>query len=605
VAGHGLVMRAFASQPFCLNPASFDSLWNLNPRDHLGSICFAPCTTISLEPLLKSASWYYRRNPLDRTNFSNLGAWWSMFGTPAAVHESRFTYEFALADDAGWEKAASKAIAGGRIFRTQLHAACTAYRLWKECVGRGYYRASEVLAVAQYVAPLRRQVMAPEGALFLVPVDDAFTQEADQALSALLAPGRERDLMRLVRDHVLIPGPGNTWRTASGRPIHDLERHIGIAGSPFKVEGFLVYPIDHVLGLGLPSSVSRATAAREASVLAETARAPRPLAGVATRNGLRRLLLWLETVPGGARVARKARNLPTVYSREGWEGIARRVAARAYAHPRLARFARLAERPARLALKAQRAVRYIRRHGVAAGWQRYRMLQSLWLVRTRERLLPKRAPRRADLDLLRQAQQVRALQAVCDILGHYETSVRLPGRRSAPLEWAREKLRSLGSEGEVHHLLERHLRELVRHRRRWSEAWLELGYLQLDLGRAKDALRSFNAAAAGSRLSSTDPAQRDTRLEAHAARARLLKAAGRADKADQAFVMALAYGVGDYAVNLDYGYHLRAAGEPRKATRHFAYGMEYDPVQWPLPGMPRDARQMDLQLVAARTTTHA
>src|SRR5262249_37465472 len=53
VPGRGLVIREIVSHPFCLQPGFYSTLKHYGPEDHLDTLAFEPCSTLSLEPLLK------------------------------------------------------------------------------------------------------------------------------------------------------------------------------------------------------------------------------------------------------------------------------------------------------------------------------------------------------------------------------------------------------------------------------------------------------------------------------------------------------------------------------------------------------------------------
>ena len=207
----------------------------------------------------------------------------------------------------------------------------------------------------------------------------------------------------------------------------------------------------------------------------------------------------------------------------------------------------------------------------------------------------------ADPDLLGRIRQVRALQAARDILSHYQSETFGSAKPSEPLRWTDAKLKKLESApGGAAQVLRQRLVTLTKRHPAWSEAWLELGYLQLEEGDEPKALQSFTRATAGHRLSDLELSNRNPQLDAHAARGRLLAARGALDEAKHSFPHALAYKYTDGMVNIDLGHLLWSRGEGRKAARYFFYGMVYDPVTWTLPKCPRNAQTLDFEALTSK-----
>jgi hypothetical protein len=88
VPGRGVIIRDMVSHPFCLDPGYFSKLRYFAPEDHLESLAFEPCSTVSAEPLLKFIDQWYRPWPLDEIRLSNLGGWWDWH---TSFHSSFFS----------------------------------------------------------------------------------------------------------------------------------------------------------------------------------------------------------------------------------------------------------------------------------------------------------------------------------------------------------------------------------------------------------------------------------------------------------------------------------------------------------------------------------
>jgi hypothetical protein len=268
VRGRGFVIREIVSHPFCVDPRRYASLRHYGPQDHLDSIAFEPCCTLSVEPLLKRMHLYYRPWPLDEARLSNLAGWWDCFTTAACERESAFPFDITCNDDAAWQAGRRRAVAGGRFYRSQILAAGRLYQLFVALRNREAYKASNLLAFAVYAGRLRRRLCVREGATILVPSERALAADAGR-IDALLAPGREQELIDLIADHVILrkddvdksrrfrcrlarDGGGQAAAddalfTARGLPAEPLLRAIAPSDPPFSAGPFTVVVVDRVL----------------------------------------------------------------------------------------------------------------------------------------------------------------------------------------------------------------------------------------------------------------------------------------------------------------------------------------------------------------------
>lgn len=264
VPGRGFVARVLCSQPFCFDPGFFFALQSFSPCDHLERLAFEPCTTISIEPLLKHVGWYYRPWSLDSTRLSQLGAWWHQFGPPGCQRESETTYEFCHTADAAWLSGRRRVILEGRFLRAQLGAATFIFKLFIELTRRELHEAARLLAVAAYIAPLRRKLALRPGSVLLIPNDDALSGPEGRKLKESLVTGDPKEVVIRLRDYVIphkhrASANGNVdhsstidgwhaWLNANGLPIEEIAPDVKVLSGPLAVGDFTLYVIDRVLG---------------------------------------------------------------------------------------------------------------------------------------------------------------------------------------------------------------------------------------------------------------------------------------------------------------------------------------------------------------------
>ena len=268
VPGRGMVIREMVSHPFCLQPSFYSSLKHYGPEDHLDTLAFEPCSTVSVEPLLKRVHGYYRPWPLDEIRLSNLAGWWDCFATAACERESRFPFEVTRQEDEEWRAARARAVAAGGFYRSQVVAAGKLYRLFVALRAHGCFRAANILAAAVYAGRLRRRIGVRRRAIVLVPTDKALAGPDGDKVRALLQPGREREFLDLISDHVVLGkdeigssprlkrliGPSlaemaneEELVTARGLPAGALLDFAKSAGEPIGVGPFTIYPVDKVI----------------------------------------------------------------------------------------------------------------------------------------------------------------------------------------------------------------------------------------------------------------------------------------------------------------------------------------------------------------------
>jgi len=644
ISKRGFVMRAFASQPFCVDMVHFDKVTFLNPEDHLESLSFEPCSTLSVEPLFKSSRWFYRPWHVDDIHMAQLGAWWTSFGLPGNIRESEHVYDFCLQDDEVWREERQRALIGGRMFRAQLVAASNAYKMTQALMRLGAHRSAAIVMFLLFGSRrLRRSLSLLAGDAFLIPADAAFNEGANAALLEALRSGREDELIRLVKRHV-----GRFERSADGNRSADARQLALDAGGaeiisgPHKFASGQIYVIDRLLMPGAAPARSEASTPDmpqvEPAAGAAAVTAARQNAGwldhldhlrsrVAIRTGrmgaisrfarnrgvsllrrfyslnrgalhmlrhraqnaLRYTYLYLCVIPGMRGLLNLTQRAVRAVRRDGISVICLR---RISAHPRLFRLFMLARHHAKRLDLAGRAFRYWRAHGVRAAVARARE----WRADRRRRTLrpphlssPLTAPEAATLHDLRLA---RALCAHAEILQFYEHHALPDDMVSEPLSLVRRLLAGLFGGNPPHQSMEVLLRELVGSRPKWAEAWLELGYLMDDTGRIEDAAVCYGTAASAQNMLDFDGSYPPPAALAYRERARIRDQRGELSEAAADYAASLKVEPSQRRVNVEYARLLRRLGNVAGALEAVQQGGHYENIQWPVPSGPRDALTM-------------
>jgi hypothetical protein len=652
VPGEGVVIREMISHPFCLDPGYFSNLRYFAPEDHLESLAFEPCSTVSVEPLLKFVDKWYRPWPLDAIRLSNLGGWWDWHGTKSCERESEFPFELFVRRGSQraprWER--SRAVAAGRFYRSQVLISAKVFRLFMTLRERGFYQAAALLAATVYAGRLRRHIGLRRGAILLVPTDVAF--EADRArIRDLLLPGRERELIDLVGDHVVLEQDelraSRRWRklvaqpatpclderplfTARGLRAEALLSALTYAGEPFTIGPFTIYPIDRVLWrdrVGMePATVVASDSAPSSGVAANSPdaqergrfggryfgarsngalRGSRRLMRAAARRGVtgladasRRIALMFEDVPLVGRLAHLCARVLRSIVRDGPTATFKRIAWRLGIANLLAPLRRQLEPNLRL---ARTVVRAARRDGLSVVM---RKAAGRATVAAGEKIRPPITLAGADAEVLDEIRSVRTLQAVEQVIADFAQTLDFRDQASVPLAFVRERLEALAraSGAPASEMLAERLLALTGAHPAWAEAWLELAFLHQDEGRLDEALKCFERAMRG-RLSDTAERKPNPIAIAAADRGRLLAAAGRHAEALDSFAFCLRHDPEQAMVAVEYADALRRAGQLDAAMVYYAQGMYYRPPAWKLPRLPRNAAEMTFNLLAPENTT--
>jgi len=658
VPGRGMVIREMVSHPFCLQPSFYSELKHYGPEDHLDTIAFEPCSTVSVEPMLKRVHGYYRPWPLDETRLSNLAGWWDCFTTAACERESRFPFELTRQEDDEWRAARTRAVAAGGFYRLQVVAAGKLYRLFTALRGCGCFRAANILAAAVYAGRLRRRIGVRRRAIILAPTDKALAGADGEKVRALLQPGREREFLDLICDHVLLgkdeigasrrlrrrirqrpvePADADQLVTARGLPAGSLLDFARSAGEPIGVGPFTIYPVDKVVW----RKAAEAHAAARTGVAAHSQRPSREAIGTrppelrttggtfvvtrwARKSIVHRALYYALHIPFVEpflallfpfyfKVSIKNRLRPYAIvhrardtvrrlkdRRTEFDLVARLRTSVVGAAARVAlRGLRSAKRHAQpLVASAQRVLGLIQRDGLRLALRKVRV-QAIGSSSARE-IVARLVVRPADLERLNQVRNYRALHAVEMVLVDYETTMRGGAFRSMPLVYLRRLLRQHKLDGARGSTAARTLlMKLVQKHPSWAEPWLELAFMYEDEGAGAEALRCFERAMRGKRAADLAPGGPHPSAVAAANRGRLLAAMGRNDEARAAFAFALARDCGQKMAAAQYAELLRCRGDIDNALVYYGEGMYHQECRWVLPSAPRDAADVDLRALTA------
>jgi hypothetical protein len=640
VPGRGMVVREIVSHPFCLDPSFYSALKHYGPEDRLDTLAFEPCSTVSVEPILKRVQGYYRPWPLDEIRLSNLGSWWSCFTTAACERKSHHPFELPRREDEEWRAGRLRAIAAGSDYVSQVIAAGRLYQLFVALRTREYFRAANILAAAVYAGRLRRRIGVRRRAVILVPTDEALSGADGDRVRALLQPGREKELLDLISNHILLdkdeigssrrlsrlvdgfpiePPNSETLITARGSPPSrpDLAQS---AGEPFSVGPFTIYPVDKVVwrqAAGAHAGGRSRAVASSKRLTSTPPSGPWAVGGTfvvtrwARKSIFHRTLYYALHIPFlepfialmfpfyfKVPIKNRLRPYRVVHHvcaflrqlRTSWSDSAARSA-----------FHRL--RPAKRRAQPhvaplRRVVGLIRRDGFSLAMRKIRKKTIGWasLKDTITRL----TVGAAEIEKLSQIRNYRALKAVEAVLADCETKMGGGVFRSIPLVYVRQLLARHKLDGTRGSNAARALLlKLVEKHPSWAEPWLELGFMYEDEGAGAEALRCFYRAMRGGRAVDHAPSDPHPCAVAAANRGRLLMAMGRQSDALAAFAFAIGRDPGQKVAAAQYAGLLRQLGRIDEALVYYGEGMYYQECRWSLPTAPRDAAAVDLHYLTA------
>ena len=573
--------------------------------------------------------------------------------------ESHFPFEITRREDEEWRTARGRAVVAGGFYRSQVVAAGKLYRLFVALRAHGCFRAANILAAAVYAGRLRRRIGVRRRAIILVPTDKALSGPDGDKVRALLQPGREREFLDLISDHVLLAkdeiGSSRTLTrrigqspatmpdadglvTARGLPAGALLDFAQSAGEPIGVGPFTIYPVDKVIwreAAEAHAAAGRSKAATSSQGLSERPIStpppdPRSVGGTfvvtrwARKSILHRALFYALHIPFVEpfiallfpfyfKVPVKNRLRPYAIVHRARDTV-RQLQRRRRTFDLVARVrASVVSRAVRSVLRrvsgarryaqphvasAQRVVGLIRRDGLRLALRkiRARAIGSSSLKEVIARL----TVTAADLEGLEQVRNYRAMKAVEAVLDDCETRLRAGPFRSMPLVYLRQLLTRHKLDGARGAMAARSLlMKLVERHPSWAEPWLELGFMYEDEGASAEALRCFSRAMRGKRAADLAPSMPHPGAVAAANLGRLLMAMGRTDEARAAFALAIARDSGQKVAAAQYADLLRRQGDVDKALIYYGEGMYYQECRWSLPSAPRDAADLDFRYLTA------
>jgi len=659
VPGRGMVIREIVSHPFCLDPSFYSALKHYGPEDHLDTLAFEPCSTVSIEPILKRVHGYYRPWPLDEIRLSNLAGWWDCFTTAACERESHHPFELARQEDEEWRAGRSRAVGAGSFCRSQVIAAGKLYQLFVTLRTHGYFRAANILAAAVYAGLLRRRIGVRRHAIILVPTDEALSGADGDKIRVLLQPGREKEFLDLISDHVLLgkdevgcsrrlrhlleplptrPTNGEELVTARGLPAAPLLDRAQSAGAPFGVGPFTIYPVDKVVWRQAAEAPAGAEQSRTATSsnkpMSTQPPDPRAAGGTfvvtrwARKSIFHRTLYYLLRIrfvePFIAlmfpfyfkvsiknrlrpyRIVHRARDAVRLL-KDRWRtfDLAARVRTPVVVERAgsTLRGLRSAKRVAQTHIaSARRVLGLIQRDGLRLALRKMRT-RTIGPISLKEAIF-RLTVSPADLERLNQIRSYRALKAVEAVLVDCETKMGGDAFRSIPLLYvrqllARHKLDGTRGSNAARALLMR----LAEKHPSWAEPWLELGFMYEDEGANAGALRCFDRAMRGRRAADFAPSDPHPCAVGAANRGRLLMAMGRQDEALAAFARAVGQDPGQKVAAAQYAGLLRRQGNIESALVYYGEGMYYQECRWCLPPAPRDAADVDLRYLEAEVVS--
>lgn len=252
VGNAGFIMRTFASQPFCIDPNAFSLLRSLNVDTPSDLIYTAPCSTLSFEPILKTAEWLYRPLKMDGVEITKLASWWDAYAFRGNLYESEKVYDFSLSSartdiDAELHRQTIE----GCFYRTQVLIGMTLFRIVNWCSQRGEIWPAAFLASASACLPLRRYIGARGNIRVFIPRNAPFSKTNNYWVWDLLKPENRQALIQFVRAHIFDAQPGRcahgTGTPANNIGVKDMGKLTHDADGPYPLDGIDVYLTDDFL----------------------------------------------------------------------------------------------------------------------------------------------------------------------------------------------------------------------------------------------------------------------------------------------------------------------------------------------------------------------
>lgn len=330
---------------------------------------------------------------------------------------------------------------------------------------------------------------------------------------------------------------------------------------------------------------------------------PFPVFGRALHRLLIAVVFWMKGIRALRFLADPAGKFLRVWEAEGAAGIRKRLAGRyphvGYMFGRVKRRARPIAGPLlRVVRLVPRGMRFANRYGLLAAAQRASTLLTWRLdIRPADLIMAVRgrSPTPESRKSLAAVTNIRALQALAEVLSHYESATLGATRASAPLGYIRTLLGRLSQDdAATRSILEDVLGAIVRKHAFFAEAWLELGFLRLDGKDADGALQAFTRAFSGRLYLEKTAGTCDTRALALVEASRLLVARGALAEAVGLLARAQVYEPHIRAYNLELAKVQRALGNEREAAQNFFWGMPSHQFRYRAFSSVRHASELEL-----------
>jgi tetratricopeptide (TPR) repeat protein len=196
-------------------------------------------------------------------------------------------------------------------------------------------------------------------------------------------------------------------------------------------------------------------------------------------------------------------------------------------------------------------------------------------------------------EVLRAVRLLRGLDAIEEVLDHYEHNMLARVATSVPLGFARALRRDWLGDVAVHETVENALREVLLRQPDCAEAHIELGYLFLDQGRTAEAKEAFDK---GSRAHRFERSPIDARAEGGVQLAAILAAEGKWRGAADAYRLAFSLQQPQTILRYRYADALRHLGDMAAAKEQFTMAMNASHRVWVFPKAGRDASRYKIHL---------
>ena len=275
IPGEGLLMRPLSTLVVGFYAAEYKIKSNFlieslqNPQDLAFIDDSDDLFGVSLTTLKKDQDWYTTFRHLD---IDEIGAWWNTFYDPSNVPLSRTRFHFHTGGmhSPAWQRA--RRMSDFLVLQATISREIV--RVGRLLRRNGCTIAAEILATAHYAARLRRHWRWPSPVSIVVSNDEALKPYRQDIVGQFLAPGREKELIDFVFDHVFAGTAGaidHDLRSMSGRIVNVEQDPRGLTLGGCRVITSMELPEDNRLLIVdgvLPSfNLGRADRVSNAAVL--------------------------------------------------------------------------------------------------------------------------------------------------------------------------------------------------------------------------------------------------------------------------------------------------------------------------------------------------